>query len=72
MPECPYLTGCRLTRDEAGFSPEFVRSLEDGYCTAGYTACARYLAAQQFGPENVPDDLFPVELERVDSSTTVN
>ena len=61
---CKHIGCCGLARDDAGYSPELARIIRTKWCRAKYTECARYHVARVLGPEAVPVDFFPVEIDR--------
>jgi hypothetical protein len=45
--------------------PRFPTLFKMQFCLGHFHACARYLVAQKSGPENVPRDLLPVDMDQV-------
>ncbi len=39
---------------------------KDKYCRGDFEKCARYMVFKALGKENVPSDLFPVQVYRVE------
>lgn len=69
---CRHIGYCGLARDEAGYSPELARIIRTRWCRNDYASCARYHVARALGPEAVPVDFFPAELERAQTLISAN
>lgn len=64
MPECEFAEGCDLRGRLFRPSPKLVQEYEGTYCDADCSQCARYMVASEFGPDKVPLDLLPFQIDR--------
>ena len=64
MPECEFAEGCNLRGRLFRSLPRLVQEYEGTYCDADRSQCARYMVASEFGPEKVPLDLLPFQIDR--------
>ena len=61
MPECERLTVCSFFNDALVTMPTLADWFKNKYCLKNSAQCARYMALQVLGAENVPANLFPDE-----------
>ena len=66
MPECQYMPVCPFFCVEVGYSPQLLQSMKQQYCFGDKTHCARLLAIDIVAIDDVPDDLLPSDIERLD------
>ena len=50
--------------------PSAAEGIKMMYCLWHFDECARYKVAKAIGPENVPPDLFPPDIERAEALLT--
>jgi hypothetical protein len=63
MTQCPAIERCEFLDDKGARIPGAVNVLKKRYCFGG-RACARRMVLSDLGPERVPRDLHPHELDR--------
>jgi len=61
MISCTISSTCWFYRHIMPDLKEIAPHLESTFCRNNYTGCARFLVHAQFGPENVPLGLFPID-----------
>ena len=61
MKKCRRLEKCPFFNDIMSNMPAESEEIKQKYCFDQSEHCARKIIADKFGPENVPDDLFPNE-----------
>ena len=64
MDQCPSLPRCYLLNEKLAKMPAAVDMIKMRYCSEEGRACARWMVISVLGPEWVPPNLFPHELER--------
>ncbi len=47
-----------------GQMPATAELMKKRYCQGDQTQCARYMVFSKLGPEKVPSDLYPTQIER--------
>lgn len=67
MAECECLPKCPFFHDKVPNMPAMSEMLKAKYCLGDNAHCARHIVFERAGRENVPADLFPGELDRVDA-----
>ncbi len=65
--ECPKLSDCPFFNFQLKDMPTTADTLKSIFCKKDYKKCARYIVSSAIGKENVPDDLFPNDEDRVDA-----
>ena len=66
MKDCELLPNCLYFNDKLKNMPTATEMVKSMYCRWHYEECARYKVALALGPENVPPDLFPPDIERAE------
>ncbi len=61
MPECERLTVCPFFNETLTTIPTIAEFFQNNYCRGDSSQCARYIALQVIGAEDVPANLFPDE-----------
>lgn len=64
MVGCEFLSGCPFFHEKMDNMPAAVREMKWRYCKTAKMQCARYMIAQVLGKGEVPEDLFPNQIER--------
>ena len=64
MADCEKLPKCPFFHDQLPDMPELADSLKALFCRGDSSECARHIVATTVGPEHVPPDLFPRQVER--------
>ena len=64
MADCTFLKKCLYFNDKLKNMPTAAEGIKMMYCLWHYDECARYTIAKVMGRENVPNDLFPPDLDR--------
>lgn len=64
MPDCDYLKGCIFFNDKMGDMPSTSSVFKMMYCNDNFLGCARFMVRTELGMEQVPDDLFPNQVDR--------
>lgn len=67
MAKCELLSKCHYFSDKLKNMPTASDMVKQMYCLWHYEDCARYKVAKAMGPENVPPDLFPPDIERAEA-----
>lgn len=62
---CELCDTCIFFNDRMPDMPGVAGYLKDKYCRNDFEACARFQIYKKFGRENVPDGLFPNEVDMV-------
>ena len=63
--ECIYLETCPFFAETLTDMPSFTETLKSKYCYGDFEKCARHALRETMTPEEIPDNLFPHQLERV-------
>ncbi|MGA1821378.1 MAG: hypothetical protein ACMUIG_02490 [Thermoplasmatota archaeon] len=66
MTDCDYLSTCPFFNDRMDYIPEKAEQMKNGYCRRAGEGCARYMVLNAIGRENVPSDLYPMQLIRAE------
>jgi hypothetical protein len=66
MPKCQLADQCAFFETEVGYSPELYSVMRQRYCHSADADCARLLAGEKLGHDNVPPVLMPTEHHLVD------
>lgn len=69
MGRCVYTEQCIFFTDEIGYSIDLQAHMRMEYCLTDNTRCARLLAMDKLPLAEIPDDLIPSELERLEQLT---
>lgn len=64
MPDCELLSGCIFFNDRMANMPSTSNVFKMMYCNDNFEGCARYTVRKEAGKENVPEDLFPNQIEK--------
>ncbi len=72
MADCKRLEKCPFFNDRMAARPATAELFKIEYCRSEPERCARYRVAEVLGPERVPGDLFPSQVERVDELLGLN
>lgn len=64
MNKCPYIDQCNFFNVKMANMPQIVELMQRKYCKKDFTECARYIMAERFGVDNIPDNMFPHETNR--------
>jgi hypothetical protein len=64
MPECDKLAKCIFFNDKMSNMPAMADMYKQRYCKGNFDSCARFVVASKLGPERVPPDLFPNNMDR--------
>lgn len=68
MSDCPRLARCPFFNDKLQKMPAVADMAKASYCRSGhFENCARFRVAEAAGAEAVPSNLFPDQLDRVES-----
>jgi len=65
MADCECLQGCIFFNDRMANKPATASIMKQQYCLSDNTGCARYQVFKAAGKEQVPPDLYPIQVERV-------
>lgn len=66
MISCELLEQCLFFSEPTAQMPSTAKALKARYCTGGgHHACARYIISRKLGKEQIPEDLFPNQLDRL-------
>lgn len=65
MAECECLPKCPFFNDRMASKPATAQMLKNQYCLGDNTDCARHQVKVVAGSENVPDDLYPSQTDKV-------
>jgi hypothetical protein len=64
MDSCKLLEGCLFFHEKMNNMPTVTDMLKRLYCLWNYKQCARYMVAEKFGKDQVPQDLFPNDITK--------
>lgn len=64
MSDCVKLANCPFFHDRMANMPSMAEIYKQRYCQGSNEGCARWLIHQTFGSAEVPNDLFPNDMER--------
>jgi len=64
MPECEKLAKCIFFNDKMSNMPAMAEMYKQRFCKGAFDSCARFAVASKLGPERVPRDLFPNDMDR--------
>lgn len=64
MADCPRLAKCPFFNDQMADMPSMAGIIKQRYCRTDNTHCARFMVAEALGPEAVPSDLYPSQVDR--------
>lgn len=64
MAECERRAGCPMVNGSGKTPPAEIEMIVRAFCTADYSACARYMVLKALGGEFVPLDLQPRQADR--------
>jgi len=62
---CVYHESCPFFASVTGYSPELNHMMKHRFCLEDSTGCARFIALNAIGRENVPLDLLPSDTDRL-------
>lgn len=65
---CECLEKCPFFNDTMHTMPGMSELLKTRFCHGDFTCCARYRVFKAVGREQVPHDLFPTQVNRVDAA----
>lgn len=66
MGRCERMGKCPVVGDDSGLEVGDREMIVETFCTADYSACARYRVLRALGGEFVPADLLPRQVERAE------
>ena len=73
MDKCVFMDRCIFPRKKKLLMPSMLEFIRIKYCEGDNAACARHLLYRKNGAADVPDDLFPNDMERaLEMSRPVN
>lgn len=64
MPDCEMIARRIFFNDKMADKPGTAEMMKRKYCTGNNAECARYVVCKALGRENVPADLYPIQLDR--------
>lgn len=64
MPECERLPKCLFFNEVPAFQQDAASRMKLEYCLGNNACCARLLVMRALGPNAVPEDLSPAQLDR--------
>jgi hypothetical protein len=64
MADCECLPKCPFFNDRMADMPALAGMMKKKYCLNDNDTCARHIVFAALGSENVPDDLFPSQIDR--------
>ena len=64
MADCKRTAKCLFFNDKMEKTPTTASMMKKKYCQGSFTECARYMVAEALGPDKVPTDLFPGQMDR--------
>lgn len=67
MADCPSLSRCVFFNDHMARIPVTAESMKKRYCRGDNSQCARWQVCKAKGAPSVPADLYPDEMERVET-----
>jgi hypothetical protein len=65
--KCPSFENCPFYNDKMDNKPALANMYKKNYCEGNYDGCARWKVANTLGKQAVPLDLFPNQIDRIDS-----
>lgn len=65
MADCECLPKCPFFNDKMANKPGTAQLMKQQYCLGDNANCARHQVKVAAGSENVPADLFPVQVDKV-------
>jgi hypothetical protein len=66
MAECECLSKCPFFNDKMADMPAMASMMKKRYCLADKSNCARWVVRAALGPDGVPIDLFPNQMDRAE------
>ena len=66
MTRCEFTDTCTFFIDEVGYSPELNEAMKRQFCLEDNSKCARRLAIEIVGRENVSDEMLPTDEDTLD------
>ena len=63
MADCDLLNGCLFFNDKMKNMPAMAEQYKSQYCKTDNSNCARYRVFKALGRENVPQTLFPHQMD---------
>jgi hypothetical protein len=67
MANCPSIEKCPFFNDRMVGMPAMAAMMKKRYCEDNHLKCARFMVRSAKGPEAVPPDLFPNQLDRAET-----
>jgi hypothetical protein len=64
MADCELLAGCIFFNNQMKDMPSMADLYKKNFCRGDASQCARYVMSKAVGRENVPEDLFPNQMDR--------
>jgi hypothetical protein len=64
MPDCAKLSKCIFFNDKMKNTPSIAELIKKQFCRGDFQKCARYIVGARLGPDKVPNDMFPINIER--------
>ncbi len=64
MSGCALLAQCIFFNDKMESMPKAAEMLKNRYCRKDFSRCARYVVRSKLGPDKVPADLSPSQMDR--------
>jgi hypothetical protein len=62
--DCAKLMKCPFFNDKMANAPASTSLLKMMYCHGDFLKCARFIVSSKLGPEGVPEDLFPHQVDK--------
>jgi len=62
---CEIMACCQFFKDNMGSFPKTAEYIKQKLCLGDYESCNRFRIYKEFGGENIPPDLDPVDTEEV-------
>jgi hypothetical protein len=62
---CEIMACCQFFNDNMGSFPKTAAYIKQKLCLGDYESCNRFRIYKEFGGENIPPDLDPVDTEEV-------
>ena len=66
MAECEKVPGCVFFHDRMENLPFAAERMKQEFCLGSNLECARHIVFDALGPEQVPNDLFPIDVARAE------